>query len=125
MLPFNWFGSEPADFASVEADHKPISQKPSSLAKFIIAQASSRPVPVESILPPVKRTSDPVKMLKLIADILLGLLLIGVDQLDDNAADGVGIHVVVLAGVFFADISPGSGLPYVIAELFIVGYCLA
>jgi hypothetical protein len=47
-----------------------------------------------------------------------------VDQLHADAANGVGIHVVVLTRVLLAYVPPGSGLPYVIAELLIIGYCL-
>src|SRR6266404_1085286 len=43
------------------------------------------------------------------------------NQLDADATYGVGIHVVVLPGVLLADVSPGSGLPYVVAELLVVG----
>src|SRR5271168_275254 len=50
--------------------------------------------------------------------------LISVDEFYGDTSDGVGIHVVVLAGVFLAYVSPGSGLPYVITELLVVGNCL-
>ena len=46
------------------------------------------------------------------------------DQLHAHAPNGVGIHVVVLARVLLAYVSPSSGLPYVVAELFILGYRL-
>src|SRR6202021_4154113 len=46
-------------------------------------------------------------------------LFVGMNQLHAHAANGVGTHVVVLARVLLAPVSPRTGLPYVIAELFI------
>src|ERR1700677_319606 len=46
--------------------------------------------------------------------------LVGVDQLNADAANRVSIHVVVLARVLLSHIAPGPGLPHVVAELFIV-----
>src|SRR6516164_10810337 len=48
-------------------------------------------------------------------------LLIGVDQLNTYTTGFVRVHIVVLPGVWLADISPSSGLPHRKAEFFISG----
>src|ERR1700737_3118672 len=47
--------------------------------------------------------------------------LICVNQFDAYSADRVRIHVVILARTLFANVSPRSRLPHVIAQLLVLG----